>query len=546
MRAGPRSVPIAAAGLLLVSCAADDIRCGDACGSLIIDFNTPPTTTLPIAVRSIPDVVVSNLIYLSLADIGIDQNVVGDVGFEPRLAKSWTFEDSVTIAFNLDERAHWQDGTPVTAADVAFTYDLFTDTTISPSYTELRDVAAVEIRDDRTVAFRFRRAYGEQFYDVTFHLPVMPAHLLDSIPRENLADHPLARAPIGNGPYRVTRWDAPNAVELEADTTFFLGRPGIARILMQTVQDRATSVTRLTAGETDFVEFLGGPPEIERVTNAEAARVLFVPAPVYFYIAFNFRDASGGPHPIFTDRNVRRAMALALDRNAIVQSTLGPQSHVPFGPVTSANPLWTLDIEHIPFDTAAANALLDEAGWRDTDADGYRTRDGRRLSFELLVPPGVRGPMSVIVESQWAAVGIEARLVTPDFSAYTAGHSSGAFEAVFGGWGQSPKILGAIRAAWASDGPLNYGRWSNAEFDSLLDDIDRTTDLEAKRVLWAEAFRRLQEEVPAVWMANPAQAAGVSARFDNVTLRPDSWGATIWQWSVPRNRMIPRDQIALH
>src|SRR5260370_11372251 len=146
---------------------------------------------------------VTEQLFLKLADLGMSGNTVGDEDFQPRLAERWEWDAPTTLVFHLDPRARWQDGRPVTAADVAFTYDAYTDATVaSPFRPNLRQIAAVTTRDSPPVVFRFRPRHPAMFYDAAYHLPVLPSHLLRELPHAQRHSAAFARAPVGDGPYR--------------------------------------------------------------------------------------------------------------------------------------------------------------------------------------------------------------------------------------------------------------------------------------------------------------------------------------------------------
>src|SRR3970282_2063728 len=126
----------------------------------------------------------------------------------------------------------WQDGRAVTAADVVFTYDIYTDSLVnSPFRPALRLIRAVTARDSLTAVFQFQKRYPEMFYDAVYHMRILPAHLLRAIPRDGWRSAAFGRAPVGAGPYRFVRWKAGESLELVADSTFFLGRPHIRRVI---------------------------------------------------------------------------------------------------------------------------------------------------------------------------------------------------------------------------------------------------------------------------------------------------------------------------
>ena len=534
---------------IATGCSADR-SCGGPCGTVVITVTGAAETALPLIASSVPAQAIGDLLFLPLAEIGTDLNYVRDDGFEPKIARRWSFEDSVTIVFDVDPRAVWQDGQPVTAHDVAFTFDLYRDPVInSVVRTDLGSITSVTARDNHTVAFVFSHAYPEQFYDAVHHMRIHPRHLLDTIPRMSIASHPFTRSPIGNGPYRLVRWDANASIELHADTTFFLGRPGLDRIVVQVTESLNTILTQLIAEEADFTDFLGPPANVERVQQTAHLDAVPIPSLTYLFLSFNFRDPNdpAQPHPLFSRAYVRQAVSMAIDREAITQATMSDFGSVPQGPVSLANPLWTLDVAVIPYDTSQARQVLAGQGWSDTDGDGVLDRDGNRLSFTVIYPgsSGLRRQIATIMERQLQGLGIELRLEPLEFPTWLSRSSAGRFDATLGGWEQDPNPLGSIRGAWGSDGPNNWGRYTNPHLDAILDAIGQGLASDLVNESWKEALEVIQHDYPAVWLMSPVQAMAVHTRFDNVTMRPGRWGASMWKWRVRPGQMLPRDRVGI-
>ncbi|MCH6548100.1 MAG: hypothetical protein IH798_06605 [Gemmatimonadetes bacterium] len=531
-------------------CAPSDASCDGPCGTVVVDAWGAPEALLPVFTTSMDALAISSVMFLPLAEIGSDMNIVGDEGFEPRLARSWTFEDPVTIAFEMDPNARWHDGQPVTAYDVAFTFDLYRDPVInSDEEDDLRSIRAVTARDEHTVAFSFSRAYQEQFFDATYHMRIHPAHLLDTIPRASLQSHPLARNPTGNGPFRLVRWDADQTVELIADTAFFLERPGPARIVVQVIPNPNTILARMMAEESDFSVFIP-PPFVNQIQEAQHLTTIGYPSSSYSFVWFNFRDPNDvtQPHPLFRHRYIREALSIAVDREAISQATMGDFGSVPSGPMSRNNPLWDLDIPTIPYDTARARQLLVDGGWSDSDDDGILDKNGQPLSFELILPSssGSRRQAATIMESQFRQIGVEMRIREMDSNTHIEQTQRGRFDASFFAWSQDPKPSGSIGGTWSTTGANNYSKYSNPRFDSLVTATTSGTDPERIRQTWREALGVIQQDWPAIWMLTLTQVSGVHSRFENVVVRPDqNWGATIWRWRVRPGHMLPRDRVGI-
>src|SRR3989454_255043 len=241
--------------LLLVACARREGCTGDYCGTLVIATAGEPQSLLPPLLTAAVDQAVSDQLFLRLADIGRSTNTVGDEDFQPQLAERWEWADSVTLVFHLDPRARWQDGRAVTATDVAFSFDAYNDPAVnSPFRAGVRAISAVTARDSLTAVFRFRKRYPEMFFDAVFHLRILPGHLLRPIPRDQWSSAPFGRKPVGDGPYRFVSWKAGEQLELAADSTFFLGRPHLRRVIWRFTPDLQVAVTQLAADQAGAIE----------------------------------------------------------------------------------------------------------------------------------------------------------------------------------------------------------------------------------------------------------------------------------------------------
>ncbi len=439
-------LPFAALGLAFSVQGCGEVpQCdGDWCGTLVVVTTADADALLPPASYSTVGEAISDLLFLKLADLGLDLNTFGDDGFVPRLARAWQFQDSLTITFDLDPRAHWSDGVPVSAGDVEFTFDVYRDSLVNAlARPLLASISSVRALDPVRVAFTFNHWYAEQFFDATHHMRVLPKHLLDTIPRTALASHEFGRNPVGNGPYRLVRWEAEQLIELAADTGFFQGRPGLRRLLWRITPDYTTAVTQVVSGEADFMEFLVTPENIERVSSAPDYMVSSdYPSTTYNFVGFNLTDGpSDRPHPLFGSRALRRALAMAVDRPAVVNAVFGKYAHVPVGPISRAlRGGRDTTIPQIPFDTMRARRELTRLrreltrlGWRDSDGDGVLDRDGRDLAFELLVPTSsqARQRAAVIIQNQFKRLSIDVGLNGVEFNLFVDRTTDRRYDAAF-------------------------------------------------------------------------------------------------------------------
>ena len=509
--------------------------------SIVIVTGGEPSMPIPTlmegAQSNVANFEVADHLFLRLANLGPGLVTAGDRGFVPMLARGWTRRDSVTLAFDLDPRARWQDGVPVTAKDVLFAFARARDPAVAPRLATLtQHIAAVEAESDRRVIIRFTHPYAEQLYDATWHVAPLPAHLLAGIPADQLAQSPFAEHPVGDGPYRWSRRVAGEYLELVADSSFFLGRPGIDRVIIRSATDADARLNLLLSGQADAMDNVPPPlTNLERVAADSSLRLVPVPSATVGYLLFNQRARGDRtrPHPILGEPAVRRALILALDRQLLVRAVLGPYGEVPFGP---ASPL--LWIRHgapaaRPQDRAAAQRLLAANGWADHDGDGVLDRDGRPLALTLTYPgtSAIRRNMALLMQEQYRQAGIRIDLAQVEFPVYLDRRSGGDFDIDFASASQDPSPSG-LTQSWSCDGGSNVAHYCDPAVDTMM---ERAIAAQGDtRKVWQAVLQRIEDDAPAAFVYAPTFVYAVRRRFRDVTIRPESSWISLWRWSVAR------------
>ncbi|MBI5600188.1 MAG: peptide ABC transporter substrate-binding protein [Gemmatimonadetes bacterium] len=521
-------------------------------GVVVVSSGADAETLVPPLVEGSQGRVVTELIYDKLADVGPALNTFGDVGFVPKLARSWDWSrDSLTITFHLDPGARWHDGQPVTAYDVQYAFRVWTDSAVGAvQRAALAAVDSVSAPDSRTARVYFRERTPEQFYAFTYTLIPLPAHRLASLPGAALRDAPEVRSPVGSGPFRFVSWAPRTRLELSANTAYYAGRPRVDGVVFVFAAQGATVAARLLAGEADFVEQLS-PPDFAQLPRDGAVRAQPYGSLDYTFLLFNQFDArdAARPHPIFADRAMRRVLTAAIDRSTIVRSVFDSLARPAIGPFSRMQ--WTADttLTGIAFDPSAAARMLDSLGWRDTDRNGIRERAGRPLAFSVLVPASSRPRQAaaVLLQAQFKAVGVAVTIEQTDFNTFLDRARRGAFDAMVSGVRTSPSPRG-VRDWWGTPGPdrgiQNWGRWSNAEFDAQLDSALSAPRVEELRAHIHAAYQAALNDAPAIWLYEPRFFAGVHRRLTVRALRPDAWWSGIVNWSIDPAQRLPRDRRA--
>ena len=553
-----RLAPLAAV-LIAVSCKGDERTASttadsaSAGGTVVISTGGDPDLLMPPLVASYLGHQVSEMVYDHLADLGNNLNTVGDAGFKPHLATSWTWSpDSLSIAFLLDPRARWHDGKSARALDVAFTYALYKDSsTASPSAPLIASIDSVTTPDSATAVFWFKKRSPTQFFESVNPMVILPEHLLRGVAGKDLRASALARSPVGTGQFRFGSWKAGSSISLSADTGNYRGRPKMDRVIWSIASDFNTAFTRLLGGESDVLEQLAAPNVAQLVGNNQLRTVL-IPGMEYNFIQFNLQDAAdpARPHPLFADRGLRRALTMAVDRVHTVQNVYDTLAAVAIGPTVRAYASTDTTLRQIPYSVDGARHLLDSLGWKPTGSDSVRMRNGRRLAFTVTVPSTSRNRMNmaVLVQNQLRQVGAIMDIDRLDFPGFVDREKHRAFDAVIGDWNVDASP-GGIRQTWTSAGSKasgsNYGSYQNPAFDAAVDSALSAMSLDDRRARFKLAYQIIIDDAPAIWLAEPRSVMGINRRLRTPTLRPDAWWTSIADWWVPPAERIPRDRVGL-
>jgi peptide/nickel transport system substrate-binding protein len=519
-------------------------------GTLVIATAQDPETLFPPFVETTSGKQITEQIYDYLADVGPTLDI-RDSTFRRELADGWRWsDDSLSLAFHVDPRAKWHDGRKVTAGDVRFTFELNKSPVVAGRYvSSLNNIDSVTVTDSLTAVFWFHSRRPSQFLDAAAQLLILPAHQLERTAPQRLRETVLP-PPIGSGRFRLRRWDRGTTVEIVADTANYRGRARLDRVIWSLSPDATAAVARLVTGDADLFDTMR-PEDVRQIAGRSSLRVVTLTGVDYAFLRFNLRDPAHKtrPHPLFGDRELRRALTMSIDRNALVRSVFDTLALVPVGPTVRAYQGTDARLVQIPYDSARASRLLDSLGWVRT-ASGERARNGRKLAFTILVPglSANRQRMGVLLQEQLRRMGVHVNTDRMDNSAQNAREVSGDFDASLDSWtlGANPD---GTRDAWTSIGigknGVNYGAYSNPRFDALLDSA-LFSDAAHARDKFTAAYQIINDDAPAVWLYEPKKVLGIHRRFRiSDRTRPDAWWFSLADWYVPPTERILRDRLPL-
>lgn len=521
---------------------------GDTGGTLTIALPAEPATLLPPLVRYSHEKEVVDQLFDALAEIGSDLNTFGDAGWTPRLAESWQWAvDSLSIAFKLNPRARWHDGQRVSAHDVRFTLDLIKDPRVGArAALGVKDIDSVSVPDSTTAIVWFARRSPEQFYNAVYNVVPVPEHLLRDADRTRLGGHPLARSPVGSGPFRFGRWEPRSLIEVTADTSHPLGRPLLNRVIWMLNPDIVAALVTVLAGDIDVLEIVS-PDGMTRI--AAQSEVLAVPYanPNYGYLGFNLRDQRNPdrPHPLFGDRELRRALAMALDRQAMLKNVYDTLAWLGVGPVSRILATADTTLRMVPFDSAGADRLLDSLGWRDRNGDGVREKAGRPLRFGLTTPATSAGRRryAELIQAQLKSHGVQVDVDVGDNSVVGARMYDSKFDAFLNNWLNEPSpssISDQWRSMPVANRASNLQLYGNPAVDAAIDSAMNEPDAARSRSLYRKAYQGIVDDVASVWLYENRSFMAVNRRVRPVLRGSEVWWRYLREWSIPAADRLPR------
>lgn len=401
-------------------------------------------------------------------------------------------EDGLTWTVSIRDDVKFTDGEPLTASDVAFTYNLCVENSSVNDFTMLKEAVAV---DDTTVEFHMNTPFSIWPYTMAI-VGIIPEHAYD----ENYGQNP-----IGSGRYIMKQWDKGQQVIFEANPDYYGDEVKMKKVTVL-FMDEDAALAAAMAGQVDVAHTAASYADqvidgysLLQVASVDNRGINLPVGPV------EERDGLTVGNEVTADIAVRRAINIGIDREEMITNVLGGYG-TPAYNVCDKMP-WYNSEAQVSYDPDGAKQLLEDAGWVP-GADGIREKDGVRAAFTVMYNPGdsVRQALAEDLANQCAELGIE---VTTEGAGWDVAYDKALSQPLVWGWGaHTPMELYNIYHTLPATGSAEYSPYANSTVDAYMDEALKASELEDSYDLWQKAQWDVstgvtqEGDIPWVWLCN--------------------------------------------
>ena len=423
--------------------------------------------------------------------------IIGD------LASEFYFKNDVTLVFELKKGVKWHDGEEFSAKDAIFTYQTLISPKISSPYSAgFRFVKSVKAIDKHTLEVVYKKPYFKALE--TWMMGILPEHLLRD--EENLMSSKFNSSPIGTGPYKLSRFEYSQNIELVAFDDYFEGRAKIDKISFKVIADPLTRFLMLKSSAIDIgsVE----PMAYERQLDEDFFEKFTAYEEIsrsYTYLGFNLREEK------FKNPDVRKALSLAIDRQEIVDILFFSHAKVCTGPFLPGTSAFNDQVKAPKQNLQKAKELLEKAGYMKENP----------FKFEIVTSNSspIRPYAAQILQYQLKKIGVDATLRVMEWQAFlnmvVFPHK---FDAVLLGWGLSPTPDPYM--FWHTDsdrqGGFNLVGYDNPKIDKMIEESQGMIDRDKLSKTWREMFKIVTDDNPYLFLYIPNSITAVNKNIKNV------------------------------
>ncbi|MBT9258995.1 MAG: hypothetical protein KM310_04455 [Clostridiales bacterium] len=478
-------------------------------GTAVILVNANPVSLDPAFIRDWTTRQAAHYLYDTL--VYVDENDE----IQPLLAESWQVsEDGLVYTFHLREGVRFHDGTPFDAEAVKINMDRLLDPEVGSRHlaTLAPMIDKVEAVDPLTVRFYLKRPDANFLPEMSWSSMMASPKALETYGKD------FGQHPVGTGPFRFQSFEPDSSLELVANEDYWQGRPLLDGLKIRVVPEKSSQLVEMEAGNGHVV-YSVPPKDVKRLRDAGIIVEERTTAS-YQMLALNL---ASGPT---SELAVRKAIARAIDRDAIIEKVLYGYAEKSRAGVPSASPYYNEDVPMVEYNPEEAKALLDEAGWKEGPS-GAREKDGQPLFVKILTSDDEqRVLISQIVAEQLEKIGFKTKIETLEWASYLEAMRAGRYHISFWSLGGFSLPASDGSANLKSDAYWNVSQIKDApdlkevaaRIDGILDRSDVTADPQERREILKEFQLLTQEYQLKVWLWHAKGLTAISPQLRDYQL----------------------------
>ncbi|HMZ06408.1 MAG TPA: peptide ABC transporter substrate-binding protein [Anaerolineales bacterium] len=473
---------------------------------------------------------------------------------QPDLAESWGVSaDGMIYNFTLRPNARWHDGQPVTSDDVLFTIEVIKSAgSLFPQ--DIKDLwSQIEIKrlDDRTFQFKLPEPFAPFLDYATFG--VLPKHILESIPADQLPTAEFNLKPIGTGPYVFDSLQTGNGqitgVVLNANPDYYMGPPFIEQIVFRYYPNSATALDAYQQGEVLGISQLT-EDVLDAALQEQPLSVYTSRLPQMGLVFLNLNNPTVG---FLQNASVRRALMLGINRNIIVSHILKGQAIIADGPILPGSWAFYDEIEKIGYDPDAAIQLLNKEGFILGAGSSARSKDGQPLAFTMVHPDDeLHTQIAQAIQADWALIGVQVTLQAISYDSLVNDYlTTRQYEAALADLNTSRTPDPDPYLFWhqsEATGGQNYSQWDNRTASEFLETARTAADFAERTRLYRNFQVVFMKELPSLPLYYPVYSYGVDAQVQGVQVAPmydvSDRLALITEWYLVTRRSLEEQTAA--
>lgn len=445
---------------------------------------------------------------------------------QPDLVDSWGVSaDGKVYNFSLRPNALWHDGTPVTSDDVLFTIEVIksSGSLFPQDIKDLWSQIIVKRLDDKTFQFTLPEPFSPFLDYVTFG--ILPKHILENVPADQLASADFNLSPVGTGPYKfgelLISGSQITGVVLVANQDYYLGAPFVEQVVFRYFSNSASALDAYRQGEVLGVSQLT-LDVLESALQEPGLSVYTSRLPQMGLVFLNLNNPTVG---FLQDANVRRALMLGMNRTVIASHILKGQAIVADSPILPGSWAYYDEIEKFPYDPEAAIQILNKEGYIFTAGSSVRSKDGQPLTFTLVHPDDeIHTQIAQAIQADWALIGVQLNLQSVPYDTMVNDYlTTRNYEAALGDLSTSRTPDPDPYLFWhqaEATGGQNYSQWDSRTASEFLETARTAADFNERARLYRNFQVVFAKELPSLPLYYPVYSYGVDAQVQGVQVAP--------------------------